>query len=67
MIIICLVQVIFLVNGIAVADKVSLEGLALAENSQIYVANFQAAATDKNFIGDYKQVIVDKNNCVNLK
>lgn len=65
-IVICTVEVIVRISGIPVFGKTDLKGKVTSENQSSYIVDF-TQSIDKEYVGDYTQVKLDKNKCIEVE
>lgn len=64
--IICAISVMVNIGGIGLSSKTNLKGKIVSESRSQYLVDFSSEAKKKDFLGDYSEVLVDRDKCVPL-
>lgn len=64
MLVVCLITVVFSSNGQIQSKEDNLHGRVIEHRKYTYHADFSEEAKKLNYIGDYSNVMVNKDNCL---
>lgn len=63
----CMMTVVINHGGVDIQVETSVKGAVISENVLSYIIDFSEYATDKKYVGDYSNRLINKDLCIDEK